>query len=377
LIWLAYGPKSKHSRDDEGLRAERMSHSTNPLFLGLPSADLEHVLGGVQRWEMLRGQRLLLTGATGFIGKWLLGTFLYANRALGLDAKLVLLSRDVLAFQALHPELREAPEIEWLQGDVRNFALSDAQRCGFTVHAATDVAASQVPSHTFDTCVRGTANVLTQMRHSAAKRLLLLSSGAVYGRTPPGLGRIPEEWTGAPDCLSTASAYAEGKRSSELLCAMAAAEQGLSIPIARCFAFVGPYLPLDKHFAIGNFISAALRGEPLQIQGDGTPLRSYLYAADMALWLWTMLFEGQSARAYNVGGEESLSIGDLAHRVVAAIGAKSPVQIAQMPEPDTPVQAYVPDLRRAETELGLRSHFDLNKAIQRTARWAAHDVRIE
>jgi nucleoside-diphosphate-sugar epimerase len=339
--------------------------------LTLPTNDLAHVLDGVGgRWERLRGQRLLLTGGTGFIGKWLLGTFLHANRTLGLGAKIVLLSRDVAAFQSQYPGLHDAAEIEWVQGDVRDFSLPDSQRCGFAVHAATDVVASQSPSQTFDTCVRGTANVLAQMRHPAAQRLLLLSSGAVYGRTPQNLTAIPEDWYGAPDCLATASAYGEGKRASELLCTMAAAEHGITVPIARCFAFVGPHLPLNKHFAIGNFIAAAMSGQPLKIQGDGTPLRSYLYAADLALWLWVLLFEGESARAYNVGGAESVSIGVLAHRVVASLGAESLVQIAQAPKPGAPVQAYVPDVHRAATELGLLPHIGLDEAIQRTALWA-------
>ena len=340
-------------------------------FLGLPQEDLEHVLNGVDHWGMLRDQRLLLTGGTGFIGKWLLGTFIYANRTLSLGAKLLLLSRDVAAFQARHPELLEAPEIEWLEGDVRDFALTSAQRCGFALHAATDVVSRHSHPHTFDTCVRGTTNVLAQMNHINAQRMLLLSSGAVYGSTPPTLLRIPEDWSGAPDCLVPASAYAEGKRASELICAMAAVDMGLAIPIARCFAFVGPHLPLDKHFAIGNFIAAALRGETLLVKGDGTPLRSYLYAGDLAIWLWVLLFDGKSARAYNVGGEESLSIAELAHRVVLALGCEVPVQIAQTPSLGAPLQSYVPDLKRAANELSLRPLIGLDESIKRTACWAS------
>ena len=336
------------------------------MLLQLPTADLELIAERVgPRWQALRGQRLLLTGGTGFIGKWLLGSFLHANRSLGLDAKVVVLSRDVSSFKAKHAELADASEIEWLQGDVRDFKL--AAPCPFALHAATDVVATAAASTIFDTCARGTANVLAHVQDGG--RALLLSSGAVYGRTPSTLERIPEDHAGAPDPLLTSSAYGEGKRASELLCAMAAAERGITAPIARCFAFVGAHLPLDKHFAIGNFIGAAMSNKPLTISGDGTPLRSYLDAADLARWLWVLLFEGVSARAYNVGGDEALSIEQLAHRVVAALGSTSEVQVAQQAKPGAPIQKYLPDLSRAEQELGLRCEIGLDEAIRRTARW--------
>lgn len=339
------------------------------LPFDLPRADLDHVLSHSSGWEALRGQRLLLTGGTGFIGKWLLGTFLHANRALGLNARVVVLSRNVASFVARHPAMALAPEIEWLQGDVRNFELAAGQHCSHLIHAATDVVASHPASEIFDSCVGGTRQVLQQMHRAGAQRMLLLSSGAVYGRTPGTLERVPEDWSGAPDCLAPGSAYGEGKRASELLCAMAAAEHGLQIPVARCFAFVGPHLPLDKHFAIGNFIAAAAQGQELRIQGDGTPVRSYLHAADLAIWLWTLLFRGQSLRAYNVGGDEGLSIAQLAQRVVAAMGSRSSVHIAQRAKPNAVVQKYVPDLQRASTELGLHTLIHLDHAIQRTADW--------
>lgn len=347
--------------------------SDAPTILRLPVADLDSIVEGVgPRWERLRGQRVLLTGGTGFIGKWLLGSFLHANRKLGLGAHIVVLSRRPEAFLAEFPALHGAEDIIWLAGDVRKLAAADAADCGFAIHAATDVVASSTPLEIMDTCVTGTRNVLDAMGDGIEpRRVLLLSSGAVYGRTPSEVPAIPEVWAGAPDPLAPSSAYGEGKRVSELLGAMAAAARpGLEVAIARCFAFVGPHLPLDKHFAIGNFIAAALRGEDIQIQGDGTPLRSYLYAGELARWLWVILFDAPSSRAYNVGGAEALSISELAQRVNRLLGGIGQVRIACKPEPGVPPQAYVPSVERIAAELGLSSHVQLDDAILRTARWA-------
>jgi dTDP-glucose 4,6-dehydratase len=353
-----------------------MSYASTPL--PLPIEDLDQVLDAVgPHWERLRGQRLLLTGGTGFIGKWLLATFLHANRRLNLSAKVVVLSRRPEAFLNEFPELRDAPEVIWLTGDVRDFALEAAYGCSYAIHAATDVVATSLPNEILDTCTAGTQRVLSALgKDGMATRMVLLSSGAVYGRTPPEVSAIPEEWQGAPDPLAPSSAYGEGKRVSELLCAMAAnARPELEVSIARCFAFVGPHLPLDKHFAIGNFIGAAMNGQDIRIQGDGTPLRSYLYAADLAHWLWVLLFAAKSGRAYNVGGSEALSIGDLAHRVNRVLNSSGDVLIAQSPYPGVPPQAYVPSVDRIATELALTPFVGLDDAILRTARWASQYTR--
>lgn len=337
---------------------------------GLPEADLRGVTGALgDGWDALRGAQLLVTGGTGFIGKWLLATVLHANAERGLGLKLTVLTRDAAAFRRAQPALAADAALELLEGDVRDFELPLGRTLTHVVHAATDVVAQQAPSEVFDTCVRGTQNVLLQARRAGAQRLLLLSSGAVYGAAPAGMLRFDEEHRGAPNCVSPASAYGEGKRVSELLCAMAAAETRLQVSLARCFAFVGPHLPLDKHFAIGNFIGAALEGRDIAIQGDGTPLRSYLYAADLALWLWTLLLKGESGRAYNVGGDEALSIRELAERVQQVLGAPGAVCVAKAAAPGAMPSAYLPALDRIANELGLRPAVSLDEAIRRTAAW--------
>jgi dTDP-glucose 4,6-dehydratase len=253
---------------------------------------------------------------------------------------------------------------------VRTFEFTGG---GFShvIHAATDSSAAVEERNRllmFDTIVGGTRRTLEFARRSGARRFLLTSSGAVYGRQPADLTHVPEEYAGGPDPADAGQVYAEGKRAAEMLCA-AYADAHLQPTIARCFAFVGPYLPLDAHFAVGNFIRDALQGGPICISGDGTPYRSYLYAADLAIWLWTILLRGRATRPYNVGSEAAISIADLAHAVARRGRPELPVRIARSPTGGAPVERYVRSTARARNDLGVRVTVDLDDALTRTVDW--------
>jgi len=341
----------------------------------LPARDLDHVLEHARdAFESLRGARILMTGGTGFFGRWMVESLLHADERLGLETSLVLLSRDPQGFARRAPHLAASRSVSLLEGDVRTFAAPTG-RFTHLVHGATDTTGplnAERPTELLEIIVEGTRHTLEIASRTSAGRVLLLSSGAVYGRQPAELTHVSESYAGGPDPLDPLQAYAEGKRLAELLGAIYARDRGLEVVTARAFAFVGPYLPLDAHFAVGNFLRDALGGETIRVGGDGTPYRSYLHAADLSVWLWTLLVRGQSGRAYNVGSEEAVTIRELADAVARAagtIGRHPTVSIARSADPTAPPTRYVPSTRRAREELGLRAHITLDEALTRTIAW--------
>lgn len=333
--------------------------------------DLDHVLAHTEGlWEEFRGQRVFVTGGTGFFGGWLLESLLHANDAFRLNVEVTVLTRRPDFFVQKSPHLAGHPAVKLHGGDVRDFVFPGGS-FSHVIHAATEASAKlnvEAPLLMLDTIVEGTRRVLDFAVQSGVRKVLFTSSGAVYGRQPPGLSHIPEDYQGAPDPLDAGSAYGEGKRVAELLCTLYAKQFGLESKIARCFAFVGPGLPLDSHFAIGNFIHDALKGGPIHVKGGGTPLRSYLYAADLAIWLWTILVRGHSCRSYNVGAAEAYTIEELA-RKVAELAGNVPVIIAHPAREGTLPERYVPDVTRVAEELGMHAWVPLEQAVQRTINW--------
>ncbi|HXG85336.1 MAG TPA: NAD-dependent epimerase/dehydratase family protein [Pyrinomonadaceae bacterium] len=335
----------------------------------LLAEDLDFILDATAPlWEEMRGANLFITGGTGFFGCWILESFLRANERLDLCAAATVLTRNPAAFEKKAAHLALNPATNFISSDVGSFEFPE-KRFDFIIHAATDVYNQVAPLETVDTIVEGTRRVLEFAKHCDAKKVLLTSSGAVYGRQPPELRHTSEDYAGAPNPVDLKSVYGEGKRMAELLGAIYAAENGYEVKIARCFAFVGAYLPLDGHLAVGNFIRDALRGDAIHISGDGSPVRSYMYAADLAVWLWTILFRGASARPYNVGSETDISLADLARMISVLPEKRVEVKIARKKSISALPERYVPQTRRAFEDLGLQATVDLESAIRKTMRF--------
>lgn len=351
----------------------------------LPTEDLDHVLTHTRPlWEQLRGHRFFMTGGTGFFGRWLLESLLAANRRHDLRATAVVLTRDPGGFADRAPHIAGNPAVRLVGGSVAAFdpvaVARDFPGFDAVIHLATEADLAAVlarPLDAIDVIAGGTRRVIDLAARTGVRRVLLASSGSVYARPATGGAPLEEPQSAAPDPTDMDQAYAisgEAKRQAEALCAAWGKQHGTAALLARCFTFVGPGMPLGGKFALGNFLEDAMAGRPIVIKGDGTPVRSYLYAGDLTIWLWTILVNGVAGRPYNVGSERGISLRDLAERVASVLGSAAGVRVMQAADPARPVDYYVPSVRRAGEELGLREHISLDSALRRTAVWfRGHD----
>lgn len=310
--------------------------------------------------KMFVGKRVFLSGGTGFFGKWLQLSFDYMIRQAEIKAELVVLSRDPEKFLKNNPAFKELADISYVQGDIRDFDFPEGE-FDYVIHAATEASAKLIidkPDEMYSVIVDGTKHILEMCAEKEVKKLLYVSSGAVYGIQPPDLLNIPEDYPCKP-----VNAYGKGKLEAENMCLASSVDT----VIARCFAFIGPYLPLNTHFAIGNFINNVLNDQDINIQGDGSPYRSYMYASDLVEWLLTILLKGKSNEVYNVGSDKAVSIAELAKHVSKfSLSEKQNINIAKEKTDGTLASRYVPSTDKAKKELGLECKISLKESIQKT-----------
>ena len=290
------------------------------------SQDVESSIrrSGVQA-ESLRGKTVFITGGTGFFGVWMISALLSIKHCLGGELCLIVLSRNPEKFLQSHADQHLERGVEFVHGDVRDFKLDRAQRVTHLVHMATTNAeetfAGEDQLNKLTMLYEGTQNVLKQCGESL-ESTLFTSSGVAYGLNKNTL--ISENDFTAPDTMDPAAALGLGKLVAEYLVSYYAEKFSYSYSIARCFSFAGQHLPLDIHYAFGNFIQNALDGKDIVIRGDGQDTRSYLYVGDATAWLLRLLVEPKN-QLYNVGSTHPLSIESLARKIASQ--AQVPVNV--------------------------------------------------
>lgn len=330
----------------------------------LLQADLARVLGHVVL-EPLAGRHLFLTGCTGFVGAWLLRALSYLDDA-GLRIHATVLTRDASGFSRRHPRLAACSWLRLIEGDVTTAGFATGP-VDLVIHGAAVVRPEALRNGytVLRDLTLGTQHVLEHAASTGAERILLLSSGAVYGPLPEGTGTYAEHLSCT---VSPADAYACGKVAMEALALAHARNRGPAIVIARMFAFVGPWLP--EHLAVAQILRMAAEDDAIALDGDGSPVRSVLYGADMAAWLLTLLAHGENGLTCNVGSDEAHALVDLARLASTLTTPAKPVRTGAA-SPDTVRKRYVPDIGLARRRFGLAPWTPLTTALARHFAWQA------
>lgn len=314
----------------------------------------------------MAGRSLLLIGGSGFFGK----SFLDAHRRgllrpWAID-RITVVARSASSHLRGHPDLLGS-DVAVLDADVaRTDQLPIAD---IVIHAASTTDArryAEDPKAERQNILAAVDNysLIAKSAHRGS-RVVFASSGAVYGQQPADLLELPEafEPAAAATLVDYKRDYAEAKRLSEERIAELGAS-GIRVSVARCFAFVGHYLPRDQHFAIGNFLADGLAGRPIQVKARKAVYRSYMHADDLVRWLMTMAeAAAPECPIYNVGSDEAKTVGEVASVVAARFGVA-----ADIPEVTDPaVDRYIPSIAKARRELGLELSFDLEAAVDEVA----------
>ena len=319
-------------------------------------ADLDRiVMAGRGDLDGLAGASLLLTGATGFLGRSLVESVICFNEVSAGPACVMTLPtrRPDLLRSRYDAQVAtgEVVVVEWGEGHALDLP---ARGWDYVIHGAATTDPAQFredPVASLRDTVGMATSVAAVLKGSAARRVVLISSGAVYGDQPPGLRAIPETYERGVDPAPPATSYAEAKRVSERIFR----ETGLDQRIARVFSVVGPYQDLAAGFAVPDLIRQAAGDGVLRLASDGRARRSFCYATDLSVILFKLLLGEPRHTVYNVGCREgTASIAEVAHTIAEIFGGlEVDVSTSAGPQLD-----YVPDLDRLYAEyiptVGLR-----------------------
>jgi len=313
---------------------------------------------------------ILLLGGTGFFGRSILRFFLKTYKSSN-AFQVYVLSRNVDKFLKNYPEFSNLPWLNFYEGDILKDlnSIDISNDITHLIHAATDsvVGPGFKQEDHFNQIVNGTLNILRFFVFKKLRKLLFISSGAVYGTQSIGSAFSSEENMISPDPSLSHTTYGISKIMAEHLCKLYSDEYKFDFVVARCFAFVGEDLPHSAHFAIGNFIYDAIYNNVITIKGSGAALRSYMYQEDLAEWLLTLLLKGGSGKFYNVGSDQTISIIELARTIRDLISPNKEIIIVNNNKSSLLESQYVPNIKKINKELNLNIKYTLRQAIELTA----------
>ena len=300
-------------------------------------------------------RRILVTGGAGFIGSHL------CERLLEKGDEVVCLDNFFTGNKNNIKHLLNDYRFELIRHDLVNPILLEVDQVYNLACPASPVHYQYNPVKTVKTNVMGTLNMLGLAKRVNA-RILQASTSEVYG--DPAVHPQPESYWGNVSCIGLRSCYDEGKRVAETLMMDYHRQNEVDIRIVRIFNTYGPRMALDDGRVISNFITQALRGEPLTIYGDGSHTRSFCYISDMVKGMVAMMEQDDFTGPINLGNPHEISISELAENVVKATGSTAEIEYRPLP-PDDPVRRC-PDISLAKAKLNWQPEIDFEIGLSQT-----------
>ena len=300
-------------------------------------------------------KRILVTGGAGFIGSHL------CERLLEKGNEVVCLDNFFTGSKDNIKHLYSDYRFELIRHDLVNPILLEVDQIYNLACPASPVHYQYNPVKTVKTSVMGTLNMLGLAKRVKA-RILQASTSEVYG--DPTVHPQPETYWGNVSCIGLRSCYDEGKRVAETLMMDYHRQNEVDIRIVRIFNTYGPRMALNDGRVISNFITQALRGQPLTIYGDGNHTRSFCYVSDMVKGMIAMMEQDEFTGPVNLGNPQELSIAELAESIIESTGSKAGIEYQPLP-PDDPVRRC-PDISLAKAQLNWQPEIDFKTGLSQT-----------
>ncbi|WP_034445663.1 NAD-dependent epimerase/dehydratase family protein [Butyrivibrio sp. AE2032] len=293
----------------------------NSLYL----EDVKYVANLDLPWDKLKDKSVLLSGATGLIGSFLVDVIMLRNREYGMNTRIVALGRKEETVRERFPYCFDEEWFEFIKQDLNEpVVLSDQMKASFVLHLASNTHPLQYstdPIGTIMTNVIGTKSMLDVAVSCGAERFLLASSNEIYGENRGDVELFYESYCGYIDCNTLRAGYPEGKRCAEALCQAYISAKGLDAVIARLTRSYGPTMKMTDSKALSQFIKKGLDGEDIVLKSEGTQYYSYSYVADSVSGLLTVLLKGETGGAYNIADEKSdVRLKELAGAIAQHVG---------------------------------------------------------
>ena len=323
-------------------------------------------------WDELQSKSLMLSGATGMIGSFLVDVILQKNIQSNLNCTVYALGRNAEKAKTRFSKFADDPHLVFIPYDVKlPLVRDDIGNVDYVLHLASNthpMLYATDPIGTITTNIIGVQNLLDFSVDHHATRFVFASSNEIYGENR-GDGEVLEEsYCGYIDCNTLRAAYPESKRCGEALCQAYKAQKGLDVIIARFTRSYGPTMEMSNTRALSQFIKKAIAGEDIVLKSDGTQYFSYTYMADAISGLLYAMLKGESGEAYNIADENGdIMLKDLAN-VIAEINGKKVV----FEQPDAVEAAGYSKATKARLKgnklkaLGWEPRYDIKTGMERT-----------